>query len=279
MQFKVVKRGEASEKGLSFFYTGKVCKWGHKSPRYTNKGAREDCNPNARAGLCYRCVGLMNESGRIGKTFEELMETWDNTSEYENAVYLPLMSGTLRMGYKVVAKTLIDSCWWDSASKWLWVVDANSYVKSSLSKSNMERNGYAISNIKKSYLHLHRYVMGVSKEVPLMVDHVSGDRLDNRIVNLRLASIEDNSHNSRKHSKTLHSSFKGIFFDTNLPTGTKRWRASLYIGGKCYTKFEHCETSAAKAYDTLVRQYRKTSEFNLYNFPFKGERGLDGTLQ
>ncbi len=270
MQFKVIKRGEAAEKGLSFFYTGKVCKWGHKSPRYTNKGAREDCNPNARAGLCYECVNLMDESGRIGKTFEELMKDWDNTSEYENAVYLPIMSGTTRIGYKVVGKALIDTCWWVSASKWLWVTDKNNYVMTSLSKNNMKRNGNPTPKVKRLCIRLHRFVMGVSNDVPLMVDHVSGDKLDNRMVNLRLASREDNSHNSKRF-KNNPSGFKGVGFLEYCPENPYRVRL-FREGRRVLNETYPTPEEAAKRYDEFLRD-NYPSPYNTYNFPLPTENG------
>ena len=64
---------------------------------------------------------------------------------------------------------------------------------------------------------LHNAIMG-----PGLFDHIDGDGLNNRRVNLRPASIRQNVHNSRMPT-TNTSGFKGVF----KPKGRQRWDARI----------------------------------------------------
>lgn len=61
---------------------------------------------------------------------------------------------------------------------------------------------------------------------PLPLDHINGDRSDNRIANLRLATPSDNSCNSRPRHR-LRSKYRGVY-----PTKDHRWRVRITKNGK-----------------------------------------------
>ncbi len=60
------------------------------------------------------------------------------------------------------------------------------------------------------------------------VDHINGDRLDNRRCNLRAASPQQNARNQTRKSVGHTSKFKGVCWD---PWGS-RWRAGIMINSK-----------------------------------------------
>ncbi len=63
---------------------------------------------------------------------------------------------------------------------------------------------YAAISINGKKILLHRYLMGVHEEeysIKKVVDHINGDKLDNRIQNLRVCEHKDNMKNIRKGSK------------------------------------------------------------------------------
>jgi len=72
------------------------------------------------------------------------------------------------------------------------------------------------------------------------IDHINNDRGDNRLVNLKWATREEQAHNRRLTTKNT-SGFKGVYTE-NRPQGL-RWVASLKANGTlrrryCITKEE-----------------------------------------
>lgn len=61
---------------------------------------------------------------------------------------------------------------------------------------------------------------------PLSIDHINGEKADNRILNLRLCTQSQNTANSRKSAANT-SGFKGVSFDIK----SRRWRATITTAG------------------------------------------------
>src|SRR3989337_2975441 len=61
-------------------------------------------------------------------------------------------------------------------------------------------------------ISLHRLVMGVLG-TRLHIDHISGDKLDNRKCNLRIATRAQNLANQRIRNQNKSSMFKGVSFN------------------------------------------------------------------
>ena len=95
----------------------------------------------------------------------------------------------------------------------------------------------------------------------LVVDHIDGDGLNNTRSNLRLATPQQNTWNSRRpcHSK---SPYKGITREKS----TGQWRAQIHDGKRVLILgwFESPE-DAARAYDAKAVELR--GEFAYLNFP------------
>lgn len=63
---------------------------------------------------------------------------------------------------------------------------------------------YAAINLEGKKILLHRYLMNVYEEkysIDCVVDHINGDKLDDRLENLRICSHTDNMKNIRKGNK------------------------------------------------------------------------------
>lgn len=58
------------------------------------------------------------------------------------------------------------------------------------------------------------------------IDHINGDRTDNRIANLRLATVAENTRNGKRRS-TNTSGYKGVSLTEN-----GQWRATIVAGGR-----------------------------------------------
>lgn len=217
---------------------------------------------------CENCNFLMSKSVVIGKTFMEMMETWDPTCHNGKYKRLPYFKGNCKKGYTVAGFTYIDADWYPEASKWLWI-KVKHYVRTSLSKENLTRLDleYDRSCKHKSIL-LHRFVLGIANGNPLVGDHINCKPLDNRFKNLRIASTKDNSRNTLKGKRRKHSKYKGLYCDHKRKG--RKWRSQVRLEGKYLTKYSYTEEQAAHMYDMLLRKYRP-SEFNRYNFPREGE--------
>lgn len=125
-----------------------------------------------------------------------------------------------------------------------------------LQRSDRSRFGYARST---KGTPMHRLLM--SPPPGLIVDHISGDTLDNRRANLRLVTQAQNTLNKAAHGKG--SRFKGVsragkdqsYFRVTVTIERKRWR----IGGI------PSEEEAARVYDSLALHLH--GEFARTNFP------------
>ena len=63
--------------------------------------------------------------------------------------------------------------------------------------------------------------------IPEIIDHINGDKSDNRLQNLRTATQAENSRNA-KLSKDNESGFKGVGFCKR----TQRWRGRIMLNKK-----------------------------------------------
>lgn len=112
----------------------------------------------------------------------------------------------------------------------------------------VENHGYHRTTIKgKKYL-THRLVyMYHHGECPKELDHINGDKLDNRIENLRPASRQQNMVNTKTRSE---SGYKGVYKQWN------KWAVQLRVEGK--TKWfgsYYCIKEAAKRYNEVALKY------------------------
>ena len=92
---------------------------------------------------------------------------------------------------------------------------------------------------------LHHLVLDTSDG--MLVDHVNGDRLDNRRQNLRLGSRAQNARNKAKPSNNT-TGFKGVHLDKRRKRN--RWHAQINCDGKAYHLGNYpTAEEAARAYD------------------------------
>jgi len=143
----------------------------------------------------------------------------------------------------------------DLVKRYRWVINNNSCGE-----------GYAEARMEDGRLKLlARLLLGVDGNV--FVDHINGNKLDNRRSNLRLASPHENNGNAGLRNDNT-SGFKGVCFRKD----TGRYQAYITMSGKTVSKgtFDTPE-EAARAYDEAARYY--FGEFACVNFPRPGEQG------
>ena len=91
------------------------------------------------------------------------------------------------------------------------------------------RNGYIRMKVDGHYYLAHRLVwLWVTGEWPAGdLDHINGNKADNRWNNIRLATRSQNMANIRAHTDNI-SGFKGVSWNKAL----RKWRAHIGVGGK-----------------------------------------------
>lgn len=101
---------------------------------------------------------------------------------------------------------------------------------------------------------LHRLILrssGVHVPVGMCVDHVNGDRLDNRTGNLRVVPYGVNGQN-RIPLPGAVSRFRGVYLDKRRESG--RWASGCYKGSESIRSTHDSEVEAAMAYDAAALQ-------------------------
>lgn len=119
-------------------------------------------------------------------------------------------------------------------------------------------NGYAkvhlAANGKYHYLMVHRLVaqaFGLLSEAKPVADHINGDKLDNRVENLRGVNRSENTQNQRKPTRRNTSGYLGVGFEQQ----TKKFRAVIGVNGKYTTlgRFDTAEAAHAAYVDAKRR--------------------------
>jgi hypothetical protein len=88
-------------------------------------------------------------------------------------------------------------------------------------------NGYMVFKINDRKVRAHRVVLALTTGVwPDVVDHLNGDRADNRLANLSSGSQSDNIKNSAKRSNNT-TGITGVYWNTFI----KKWGASIKANG------------------------------------------------
>lgn len=91
------------------------------------------------------------------------------------------------------------------------------------------RDGYMGGTVLSIRMAAHRVAWAVYWGVwpQGYLDHINCEKTDNRLSNLRCATLEQNSRNKKKH-KDNESGFKGVHLDRT----TGKWRAQIMVNGK-----------------------------------------------
>ena len=133
---------------------------------------------------------------------------------------------------------IVDKSDADQVLKSLWQVSSDGYVG-------------------RAEGRLHRLLLNVPRD--LQVDHINGDRSDNRRLNLRICTREQNSRNRKIPSNNI-SGYKGVYFRSDK----KQWMACIRADGiKYHLGYFETREDAALAYNDAAVKYH--SEFARLN--------------
>jgi hypothetical protein len=117
---------------------------------------------------------------------------------------------------------------------------------------SITRNAWVPELKKLQGVSLHRLLMNAPPGIT--VDHANGDGLDNRMVNLRLATSTQQSQNRSLRADNL-SGHKGVYwFKTGA--GKWKWRALIKVDGKRISLGLYDELEAAvTAYEAAAEKH------------------------
>lgn len=117
-----------------------------------------------------------------------------------------------------------------SAGKTAWINRCDAKIVLPLAWWQNSTSGYACSEegTKKDgrrKIWMHRLIMGAPDGI--QIDHINGNKMDNRRSNLRFATVALNCRNTRR--KKPQSGFHGVYPVRNLTKSTRVWKAIIGV--------------------------------------------------
>ena len=150
---------------------------------------------------------------------------------------------------------LVDDQDYERVSAFTW--HANEKSKGAVYAARKQWHG---DTHKYENIAMHRFILGVVGNY-LEIDHINGNRLDNRRANLRPCTHKNNMANRRTNKDRA---YKGVINVKRL--SGKPWRAYITEHGKFVSLgYFASPQEAARAYDAAAR--RIFGAFAALNFP------------
>lgn len=143
---------------------------------------------------------------------------------------------------------LVDDADYDHLRQWRWMLVGEGYA------GRFDR-----TTRPHRLVYMHRLVLDA--QPGQRVDHINGDRLDNRRANLRLVTSAQNQQNRHATARGT-SGYKGVCWHK----GTEKWHVRITVNGHrlhlgYYSELE----TAALLYDAAARHF--FGEFAHPNYP------------
>ncbi len=116
-------------------------------------------------------------------------------------------------------------------------------------------DGYKVVGVDGKQIRVHRLLYAEHVQGPLApwheIDHIDGDRQNNRIENLRRSDRTANSQNQRKCHKDAATGLLGVYWSNTR----HHWYSCIHVNGK--QKYLGSFSSPEKAHDSYVNAKRQ----------------------
>lgn len=144
---------------------------------------------------------------------------------YLEIINLQIDYKEIKLGGKKSARAIISKKDYNILSKYKWHL----------------KDGYAVGWVDYKKVKMHRFIVGASDEK--VVDHINGNRLDNRRENLRVTTKEKNAENRRKISGQSTSKYFGVYYNSkrNKYCSRIRYECKIHFLGNFNTEREAAE--------------------------------------
>lgn len=134
-----------------------------------------------------------------------------------------------------------------STGRFFWLIDRPYKTRAGDEAGHLNKRGYLEIRYNYKTLNAHRiawYLQTGEDPQGMTIDHINGNRADNRFENLRIASHKENSRN-RKKSDNKTSKYKGVYWYKRH----QKWKATIgYEGRAIHLGYFHDEYEAHLAY-------------------------------
>ena len=150
---------------------------------------------------------------------------------------------------------LVDAEDFEWLNQWKW-----HFVGKYSGAGRMEREGE-----KKKRILMHIAILGKYNKLKkeLETDHINRNPLDNRKINLRVVTHQENAMN-RGMFKNNTSGYKGVCWDGSTTNKLKKWQARINLNGKFKNLGRFLtKEEAAIVYNQAVRE--NFGEVNYFN--------------
>ena len=139
--------------------------------------------------------------------------------------------------------SIIDNEIFEVISKRKWQMNQGGYACCSSSKGNGKRGVNLLAH----------WVLNAKKGQ--FIDHINGNKLDNRKQNLRFCTLKQNGGNRTCH--TLNKSgYKGVTLDKH----GKKWQ--VYVAGKYGGVFKSAKNAAKKYNELAIKEWGDFARLN-----------------
>lgn len=154
---------------------------------------------------------------------------------------------------------VVDIKLWHQLNKYIWSID---------------RSGYATSRVENRVVRMHVYIatkikgMHVDPDDDNRIDHINGNKIDNRLDNLRVTNSTHNNQNRRKKLNT-YSKYCGVHWFNR----DKNWMAQInYNHTYHFLGYYSTEIEAAVAYNLKANElYGSDAKLNIFANPISSD--------